>query len=92
MKTEQEIRAKISKIESVFERTITTILGDLKLQKDAGASVEMVCLFAKQQLLWTLEENIGQPRMFYCIYCHLLHLNEECPSCHNTGIGKAIIQ
>ena len=86
MRTEEEIRTKISKIESVFERTFATSLGDFKIHKDAEASVEMVCLFAKQQLLWALEENIGQPRMYYCLLCHHLHINEECPICHNSSV------
>ena len=92
MRTEQEIRTKITKIESVFERTFITFLGDIKIHKDASASVEMVCLFAKQQLLWALEEKLGDPRMYYCIHCHRLHINEECPTCHNSGIGEVIIK
>ena len=91
MRTEEEIKAKISRLESIFERTIFTSFGDVKIHKNAKASVEMVCLFAKQQLLWALEENIGEPRMYYCAYCHLLHIHEECPTCHNSGINKEVI-
>jgi len=77
MKTEKQIRARITK---------------LQLVNSKYNLVNITYNSLAQMLLWALEDpNYKEPIVYYCIKCNIIHAKIKCPICKDkVVIGSTI--